>query len=219
MVRLAMALSVMLMASAAAADTPIVMEDAVPADATCQIHVWATGNPKSYLGSFSAAFGGGALGGMLDAQLPDNKAMLALVQAVFTSRRQAELLARQDLAKRLNMPGAIIVLHTKSTEESGWKMAKSARLVPGSGACYAEIQVRHSYFVKASIFPPEVRSNYTLRDFRTGTLVETLGRGSTRLTIDTAPGKEPRDVLVQALEDGFAAAFNEYLTEKGFVGS
>ncbi|WP_164157172.1 hypothetical protein [Sandarakinorhabdus rubra] len=203
----------------AIAQTAIVAESAAPADGACQIHVWATNDPKSYLGSFSAAFGGGALGGLLDAQLPNNKAMTALVKEVFTARRQAELLARQDLAKRLGMPGAVIVLHDKATEESGWKNAKAARLTPTTGACYAEVQVRHSYFVKASIFPPEVRSNYTLRDFRSGKLVETLGRGSTRLTIDTAPGQEPRATLVEALEDGFAAAFNEYLTEKGFNGA
>lgn len=219
MVRLGIGLAAMLLSGAAAADTPIVLEDAVPADATCQIHVWATGKPKSYLGSYSAAFGGGALGSLLDAQLPDNKAMTILVQEVFTPRRQAELLARQDLAKRLKMPDAIIVLHKQSTEESGWKAAKSARLTSETGGCYAEIQVRHSYFVKASFFPPEVRSNYTLRDFRSGKLVETQGRGSTQLTIDTTPGQEPRATFVQALEDGFAAAFNEFLTEKGFAGS
>jgi hypothetical protein len=205
-------------AGVASAQTPIVAENPAP-DAACQLHMWATGNPKSYLGSFSAAFGGGALGSALDAQLPDNKAMDALIKATLTSCRQAELLARQDLAKRLGMPGAVIVLHDKPTEESGWKQAKGARLTPGSSACYAEIQVRHSYFVKASIFPPEVRSNFTLRDFRSGKLVDTQGRGSTRLQIDTAPGREPRETLVQALESGFADAFGEFLTEKGFNGS
>ncbi len=62
--------------------TPVVPATAVPAEATCQIHVWATDNPKSYLGSFSAAFGGGALGAALDQQLPDNNAMLVLIREV-----------------------------------------------------------------------------------------------------------------------------------------
>ncbi len=116
------------------------------------------------------------------------------------------------------MPGAVIVLHDESTENSGWKKAKGARLTSYAGSCYAEIQVRHSYFVKANFFPPEVRANFTLRDFRSGKIVETLGRGSTTLAIDTAPEQEARATLAKAFADGFAAAFDEFLTEKGFNG-
>ena len=198
-----------------AADVTPVRDAAQVAPEACQLHVWSTAKMKSYVTGWGEAMGGGLLAAALDGKRADAKTVEQMLRQALEGRPQAALLARLDLARMLKMPGAVIVPNPEATDPRKWKAAKG-RLIGGTAPCYVEIIVRDMYFLKTALFPPGVRVNFTLRDFRGGrtTPLVTSGRGGIKLPVYPGVTTIDEAVITRTFEDAYVGAFEEFLVEQ-----
>lgn len=189
-------------------------ESVLPADA-CQIHVWSTSKIKSYVTGFSEAMAGGILGAALDGNRANQKTVEGMLREALEGRPQATLLARLDLSTLLGMPSATLFSQRQTTAEAQWKAAKG-RLSSSFAPCYSEIIVRDMYFLKSALFPPTIRVNFTVRDFRGGrtTPLLTQGRGGVALKFYPTVSTTDTSVMTRGFEDAYVASFEEFLTEQ-----
>lgn len=198
--------------------TPVMALADVPADA-CQIHVWSTPKIKSYVSGFAEAMGG-ALGAVLDGKRADEVTVEEMLRRVLEGRPQATLLSQLDLATMLNLPNAVIVPNAEPTDPLKWKSAKG-RLIEGTAPCYVELIVRDMYFNKSALFPPSVRVNFTMRDFRGGRAKPLISEGRGGIKLPVYPGVSTIDeaVITRTFQDAYVGAFVEFATEQQLLAS
>ncbi|WP_294327890.1 hypothetical protein [uncultured Sphingomonas sp.] len=201
--------------------------------ATCELHIWPTGN---YLGMKMSGLGmmGGALGALIDHEATKGTVATVTEQMhdYLPPEAQVEALRSADVAATLGLTGYTIVVEPAVPSDAAArtdpavkdalramdaKQRKGERLSAATTPCYAELVGDHIFYVKKPLVGTNLFAKWTFRDFgRDGGAKPRSFPGQVKNPLAVFPAKTPdqAEAAKADLRDAYAKGFAEYVAKK-----